>query len=247
MKTTILVIAGVLLVPSARADENKVDPAATRLLAEARANRACWERFPGFTADIEVNLDGKISRGQVEVEPSGKVRYLNLDKDAQQWARSVLNSAVSHRMPSNENESPCEFMAADENHPLGRAVRLLDNSMHSIYRIRDKQITVVDRRIEKQRFTISMQENTTNTEGKYLPVSYTIQYWNLISGELERSEAHFQGWKRIDRFDLPVTVRVVAAMRATPKAHNRVDGANEALTTRSLTLSNHKLTSQRVP
>ena len=44
----------------------KADPLATKLLADARAARAQWEKFPGFTADIEINFDGKISQGKVE-------------------------------------------------------------------------------------------------------------------------------------------------------------------------------------
>ena len=39
------------------------DPAATKLLADARAARAVWKDFPGFTADLEVNIDGKVVKG----------------------------------------------------------------------------------------------------------------------------------------------------------------------------------------
>ena len=45
----------------------KADPAATQLLAEARAARALWQDFPGFSADVEVNLDGQVTASRVEV------------------------------------------------------------------------------------------------------------------------------------------------------------------------------------
>ena len=50
----------------------KPDPQATKLLADARAARAQWENFSGFTADVEVNFDGKISRGKAIVAKTGR-------------------------------------------------------------------------------------------------------------------------------------------------------------------------------
>src|SRR5262245_20507613 len=48
------------------------EPAASKLLADARAARANWVSFPGFTAELEVNFDGKVARGTLDVSPGGK-------------------------------------------------------------------------------------------------------------------------------------------------------------------------------
>src|SRR5262249_24905228 len=64
------VVASLVFGMNLKADEasaSVADPAATKLLAEARAARALYHNFPGFSADIEVNLDGKATRGRVEV------------------------------------------------------------------------------------------------------------------------------------------------------------------------------------
>jgi hypothetical protein len=209
----------------------RVDPAATRLLAEARAARVNWVDFPGFTADVEVNLDGKVSRGHVEVKADGKVNLDVEDKDAAAWARRELGSTVGHRLDNSaELNTPCSFADQDETYPLGRAIRVLNDEFHSSYRIRDRQITVVNREMPAAgvRFTITVLANRQNEEDRYLPLSFVVNSWDLKSGALESSEAHHQSWQRVGKFDLPQTATVVTAKQ----------GKQEA---RSLTLSNHRL------
>src|SRR5947209_5694948 len=108
LSSVVLVLAA--LVP-ARGEKSAADPAATRLLAEARAARASWEGFPGFAADVEVNVDGKVTRGSVEVSPKGKVTLeLAGGADAAAWARHTLGSIVGHRVDSGAGEdTPCTF------------------------------------------------------------------------------------------------------------------------------------------
>lgn len=215
-----------LLAEDAKA--TKADPEATRLLAEARAARAWWQNFPGFTADIEVNLDGKISRGKVTIDAGGKVQLEQLDKDAEAWAKRTLGSLAGHRIDNSaDRNTPCAMADGEANHPLGRAITVLNDELHSSYRIKEKQIMVVNREMGGSRFTITMLENRTNTEGKFLPVSYVVHYWDAKSGELQRTESHFQSWTRVGGFDLPVVAKTITATKE--------------LSAKSLTLSNHKL------
>jgi hypothetical protein len=208
------------------------DPDATRLLTEARAARASWENFPGFTADVVVNLDGRtVSRGRVEVKSDGKVALELGDKDAATWARRELGSIVGHRLPGgNDSPTPCAFADDDETNPLGRAIRVLNDEYHSSYRIRDRQITVVNRAMPQAgiRFTITVLENRRNEEGNFLPVSFVVNTWDQKSNALQSSEAQHQTWVRVGKFDLPQTLLVVTAK----------EGKQEA---RSLKLSNHQL------
>jgi hypothetical protein len=206
----------------------KPDPAASKLLAEARAARAEWANFPGFTADVEVNLNGQVFHGKATVDSKGKVNFANLDPEAEKWAKPILASVVSHRLSNAADyDTPCAFVNDDADHPLGREVHVLNDEMHSSYRIKDKQIMVVNRVMKESRFSITMQENSKNAEGKFLPANYIVHYWAGPSGELQKTEAHTQTWTRLDVYDLPVLARVITA--------------NKELTVRSLTLSNHKL------
>src|SRR5689334_22766139 len=86
---------------SLRAKKIEADPTATALLAEARAARATWHHFHGFKADLEVNFDGKVFRGPVEVSPQGKVTLTLGDRHAETWARHTLGSVVAHRLDNS--------------------------------------------------------------------------------------------------------------------------------------------------
>jgi hypothetical protein len=215
--------------PAAARAAVPADPAATKLLAEARAARAQWENFPGLTADLEVNFDGKLTKGQVQVNSRGKLEMKLNDEAAEKWARSTLGSTVAHRFDNSASlDTPCAFADDNADHPLGRAIRVLNDEFHSSYRIRDQQIIVVNRQMGDVRFTITVLENSRNAEKHFLPTSFVVNSWDLKSDALRSSEAHHQTWERVGKFDLPVTTLIV---RAT-------SGKLEA---RSLKLSNHKL------
>jgi hypothetical protein len=211
----------------ARKPQLKPDPEASRLLAEARRNRALWKNFPGFTANIEVNLDSKISRGNLRIDAKGKVVLGHLDKAAERWARQVLTTDVDHRLNADIEETACVFTDDDAHNPLGRAVTLLGDGMGSMYRVRDKQIVVVNREVDKMRFAITVLQTTLNAEGKYLPGSFVVHYWDGEQGDLRKTDAYSHTWKRVGTFDLPLTTRIVTTSRQ--------------VSVKSMTLSNHHL------
>jgi hypothetical protein len=188
------------------------EPAATKLLSDARAARALYHDFPGFRGDIEVNLDGKTASGQVEVSNKGKVALKLDNTDAAKWAKSTLESIIGHRLSSGpEEETPCAFADQDEHHPLGRSIRVLNDEFHSSYRIRDRQVIVVNRQVPGARFTITVMENFLTEEKKFLPVFYVVNTWDAKSNALTSSETHHQSWQRIGAFDLPKETLTVKA------------------------------------
>jgi hypothetical protein len=213
------------------------DPAATKLLADARAARANWENFPGFTADLEVNFDGKVEKGTVSVGHEGKVTINGLvpgwpqatakvtnignakvvveagDTAFSAWAKRMLGSIVGHRLDDGSDlHTPCAFSDDVTDHPLGRAIRVLNDEFHSSYRIRDKQVIEVNRVMKDTRFTITVLENRLNAKNKYLPATYVVNYWDLKTGALQRAEAHHQTWQFVGRYDLPLGATVVTSL-----------------------------------
>jgi hypothetical protein len=217
--------------PESPVSDLKESPEATKLLADARAARASWDGFTGFTADLEVNVDGKVTKGKVDVDAKGKVTLSGVSDTAiESQTRRQLSSIVGHRMSDGgEANTPCAFADDNADHPLGRAIQVLNDEFHSSYRIRDRQVIVVNRSTKDLRFTITVMENRFNEEKKYLPASYVVNYWDLDGKALRKSETFHQEWKRVGKLDLPLSSMVVIA---TP------DGKLEA---RSLKLSNHKL------
>jgi hypothetical protein len=211
------------------ASDSAADPAATKLLADARAARALYHDFPGFRAGIEVNLDGKATRGQVEVSDKGKADLKLDNTDAARWAKNTLESLIGHRLGGGpEEETPCSFVDSDEHHPLGRAIRVLNDEFHSSYRIRDRQVIAVNRQVPGARFTITVMENVLTKEKKFLPVSYVVNTWDAKTNALTSSETHHQTWQRIGAFDLPKETLTVKATA-------------DNLTSRSMKLANTHL------
>lgn len=192
------------------------DAAATKLLADARAARAVWRDFPGFRADLEVNDNGKLSKGKFEVNAKGKVvlRLDGADDATRQWARRELLSLVAHRLPGGPMDTPCAFADDVTHHPQGRLIRILNDELHSVYRIRDREIIEVHRRMKDVRFTISVLANVWNAEKNCLPACYVVNSWDLKKDALVSATAHHNTWQRIGSYDLPASLLVVDATPA---------------------------------
>ena len=107
--------------------------------------------------------------------------------------------------------TPCAFPDDDRDHPLGRAVRVLNDEFHSSYRIRDRQIIVVNRQMGSVRFTITVMENERNAEKQFLPGCFVVNTWDTQTDALRSSSTHRQTWQRIGKYDLPATITVVTA------------------------------------
>jgi hypothetical protein len=215
--------------------DKAADPEATKLLAEARAARAQWDTFPGFRAKITIDLDGKVIKGTVEVTPKGKVTIQARGEEKSEgveWARGQLAQTVSHRLVNGTSaETPCAFVDDNKDHPLGRAIRVLNDEFHSSYRVRDRQVIVVNRQMKDSRFTITVMENKLNKEKKYLPSCYVVNTWDGKTDALSSSAAYHHTWKRVGDYDLPSTLTVVTTTA----------GSASGQSARSLRLTTHDL------
>lgn len=195
-------------------DGAKADPAATKIFAEARAARAAWNNFPGFTADLVVNQNGKAFKGKVEATDKGKVSITLDDKEMQTLAKNEIGSLVSHRMPGSTKDNPCSFADDVTDHPMGRAITIVGDGMGSSFRIKDRQMVEVNRGMKDSRFTITVLENQWNADKKYLPISYVVNTWDAKSNAIKSSMSFHHTWTRMGDYDLPATLLTVTA---TPK------------------------------
>jgi hypothetical protein len=206
------------------------DAEAVTSFQRALAARATWEQFPGFSADVAGNVDGRPFSGKAKIAASGEVS-LELDEGVvKPWVEEQLQSLVNHRLPPpKEGSRPVlRFGDQDKAHPLGRLLIFEGGQFASSYRVLDDRITVVNRRIGQQNMTITVLDDMRNTDGKQLPRSYTVQYWNAGDGALNRTESVSNRWTRVGRYDLPASVIVTAATKA-------------GLSVRSIQLSKHRL------
>ena len=118
----------------------------------------------------------------------------------------------SGRDSSKEPTSPILRLADnDESHPLGRLLAFQGGRFASSYRVKDGQITVVNRQIGPQNMSITVLDNTLNSDKRYLPHSYLVHYWDGPTGRLERVETIQDRWTRLGSFDLPASHLVTTA------------------------------------
>src|SRR5205085_563895 len=73
------------------------DPKAVALFEEAIAARAQWQDFPGFTAHIRGQVDGRSFDGTVTIDGNGAVELKTEEKAARRWVREQLESIAMHR------------------------------------------------------------------------------------------------------------------------------------------------------
>lgn len=200
----------VLLVQSLSITAKAGEPNAKEIMVRAHKARATWHNLPGFTVEIVVSTNDDVVEGRMAVTADGKLK-LDLPKSSQTaWAQRRLQSLVDHRLPrTDERKFNVSFANDIKTHPLGRLIRFNENRLHSVYRIRDDVITEVHRTIGPTRFTISVSEVSRNAEGKYLPKSYSVSWWDAKTGNLKACDAVYNEWVRVGRLDLPAKLLVV--------------------------------------
>lgn len=212
------------------------DADAVALFEEAIAARAQWQSFPGFSAQLDGNLDGRRFTGTLTIEAKGTVTFADDMPDREEsvsaWVQEQLESIVLHRLARATSASAAKpvlrFADARDDHPLGRLLIFDGGKFASSYRISDRQIKVVNRSLGKENFTITVLRNDRNPEGKYLPHSYAVRYWDAASGRLLRTETIEDDWRRLGSWDLPASHWVTTATDA-------------GLSVRGFTLAKHAL------
>ncbi len=214
-------VAGTLFVltvglPLLAISQPQDNPAAHRLMEEARAKRATWGKtFPGFTTELSVNYNGQRHTGTVAVSSTGKVTLTMPEGPAKEWATRTLTSIGLHRLGRREGKAEPKLVlrfGPEDYHPLGRLV-LSNDEMHSSFRIHDQQILQVNRTMKETKFSIAVLENTVNASGHYLPRCFVVSYFDPENGALIKTEAFRDTFERVGAFDLPRSRQVVRAQK----------------------------------
>jgi hypothetical protein len=212
------------------------DAKAVERFEEAISARAQWQNFPGFRAKVAGSVDGRPFSGEVKVAADGSVQLTSDDEATHDWVEEQLASIAMHRAASTRQASTAQaverprlhFGDDDEHHPLGRLLVFEGGHFASSYRVKDRQISVVNRAMGRENMTITVLDNERTGDGHFLPRSYTVHYWDDASGRLLRSEAIDDRWGHVGDFDLPA-------------AHTVTVSSDAGQSVRSILLSEHDL------
>jgi len=135
------------------------------------------------------------------------------------WVREQLESIAMHRgagstaAAADRPNPSLRFTDDRDDHPLGQLLIFEGGQFASSYRVKDRQLTVVNRNLGRQNMTITVLDNDRNTDGRFLPRSYTVQYWDAATGDLKRTETVQERWQRVGAWDLPATHTVTTRLR----------------------------------
>jgi hypothetical protein len=205
------------------------DPEAVSRFEDAIAARAQWKDFPGFSAQVSGQADGRPFTGSITVDADGKAKAKLDDDSAKSWVEGQLASIAMHRIAQEPGDRPVlRFLDDDEAHPLGRLLAFEGGQFASSYRVKDRQITSVNRKLGPSNMTITTLDNEKTPDGHFLPLGYSVQYWDDLTGDLRRTESIRDRWVRVGSFDLPASHTVTTS----------TDGGQS---TKGLTLTGHKL------
>jgi hypothetical protein len=197
--------------PATSASPEASAVSAAELLRSAREARAVWQDFPGFSADLTVRYNDEKAKGKLIITADGDVVLKMPEFAGSEWLQTYMESVVQHRMPGDPENENVRYVDDTGSHPLGRKIALGDGDQDSIYRLDGDIVREVNRRTGRGRFTISVLEVERNPDGKYLPVYYTMTFWDA-EGKVVSTSTTEDGWVRVGGFDLPLrTLQVTTA------------------------------------
>lgn len=211
------------------------DPAAHAVLRQAHeAGYKFPAGFAGFTATLTFIQDGAAVSGRVTVRAPRDIQFeIDADEAAIGWLKQEIGSMAGHRWPTSYEAGDGRWtltLEDDAGHPLGQTVTVHDDPFGSSYRVRDGQISEVNRQMGGTRFTITILQHQTAADGRNLPSVFTVAYWDVNEGRLTRSDAYTDRYATVSGASLPVGRRVVTS-------------TDTGQTTREMILNGHELLS----
>ncbi len=175
-----------------------------------RVNREVLsDDFSGFRSKLTVNVDGQAHSGTMLFRPPITLEIELADKDVRKSVKSTVRSLLSHRMRSDGSPEENLRLAEGDSHPLGRRV-LLGDKYDSSYRIRDRRILEVDRKMKESRLVISVLATETTAAGKYLPTRFFVTVFDRESGALKNASVYTDVYQRVGGEYLPRSRRIIS-------------------------------------
>lgn len=188
--------------------------------------------FGGFSADVTVERDGIAQSGRITLRSPRELEIdLETDEETLGWLRQELGSMAGHRWPTPYAESDGRWtltLEKGDGHPLGDLICVHDDPFNSSYRLRGGSITQVNRQMGPTRFSINIHEHTETADGRTLPQTFTVAFWDAAQGRLTRTDEYVDRYVEVDGVQLPAERRIL-----------RVEDGG--ITVRKMTLSGHTL------
>jgi len=198
----------------------KDDPEAKALLRTAFEGTSRWAAdFPGFAADLVLNDNGTIYKGQVSIKSRRdldvSMEIPDDQADVKEWLEDTIGMIAVHRawrtFEDADGKNPVTFGATDE-HPLGREVLIHGDGMASRYRIKDGRIQQINRVTPRMSFTINVEDAMKTEDNKSLTTRYVVFYFSG-DGKLKNTDSFTDEHAVLDGNYLPGVRRVITTIK----------------------------------
>jgi len=210
MRIAFVVLTALVLFGATAAAED-----ANSLLESVHRSRTNWAGLPGFTARLKVFAEGKWQEGKLTVTAPDGVEITGVELDNERLVHGAIGSLVRHRYSEADSEPVTGMKFADEakDHPLGRLIESAARG-GGRFRIHQGVLREVLRETSSGKFTITVLDVYNAPDGKYLPQTYTVTFWDT-EGQITRSSTIQNRWRRLKDWDLPLTHTAVRNAKGT--------------------------------
>ena len=205
------IVAATVALPPAAAGQNGQSDAVSAgdLLQQSRKNREVFTKdFHGFRSKLTVRLDGTAHHGTCLFRVPGTLEIALNGGKVPRVVESAVRSMLMHRVPSSTTVTAEARYGEPDAHSLGRKV-LLDDKYQSSYRIKDREILQVERRMPKFRRVLTVLETKKAASGRYLPRHVFAVVFDNDSGAIRDAWTYITRFQKVGNNYLPHSRHVV--------------------------------------
>ncbi len=162
---------------------------ARELFKAAYENRYTWdEKFPGYSADVQVKQGDEVYNGKIRINRDLSVDVEGIeDETVQESVYTQLRDIVTHRKRSQFEQShgKNEFSLGQSDETGATEILVKGDAMGSNYKIRGQEICQVSRVMGRMAFVIDTQESVDTGNG-YVSSRYDVVFRNPQTDEVTR-------------------------------------------------------------
>lgn len=159
------------------------------LFKAAYENRYTWdEKFPGYSADVQVKQGDEFYNGQIRINRDLSVDVDGIeDETVKESVYTQLRDIVTHRKRSQFEQShgKNEFSLGQSDETGATEILVKGDAMGSNYKIRGQEICQVSRVMGRMAFVIDTQESVDTGKG-YVSSRYDVVFRNPQTDEVTR-------------------------------------------------------------
>lgn len=157
------------------------------LFRAAYEHRYTWnEKFPGYSADVELKQGSELYTGKVRINRDLSVEVTGIeDEKVQESVYTQLRDVITHRKRSQFEQShgKHEFNLGQTDDNGAVEILVQGDAMGSNYKIRGSEICQVSRVMGRMAFAIDTHESLETDEG-YLATRYDAVFRNPETDEV---------------------------------------------------------------